>query len=195
MIKNYDFRIIKILATVAVVFSSVTATAREITGQVTANYGVSLVGAQMHVMQNNWSDEIIRSAPLDDTGSFTIECEGSCWLKATQESPNKTRGLSNLFQVPGDKNVVRLRMSPERIITVKASVPEKGNFNIAYQNLDTLDEIAGGTPFQANLSHDFKQTVPAGRYRVILKATTYPDAPKNPTLHRLVLTFAIRQRQ
>ncbi len=29
MIKNYDFRIIKILATVAVVFSSVTATARE----------------------------------------------------------------------------------------------------------------------------------------------------------------------
>ena len=88
----------------------------------------------MHVMQNNWSDEIIRSTPLDDTGSFTIECEGSCWIKATQESPNKTRGLSNLFQVPGDKNVVRLQMSPERIITVKASVPEKGNFNIAYQN-------------------------------------------------------------
>ena len=54
MIKNYDFRIFKILATVAVVFSSVTATAREITGQVTANNGVSLVGAQMHVMQNNW---------------------------------------------------------------------------------------------------------------------------------------------
>ena len=87
MIKNYDFRIIKILATVAVVFSSATATAREIKGQVTANYGVSLVGAQMHVMQNNWSDEIIRSVPLNDTGSFTIECEGSCWLKATQEHP------------------------------------------------------------------------------------------------------------
>ena len=64
--------------------------------------------------------------------------------------------------------------------SLQSAVPEKGNFAIAYQNLDTLDEIAGGTPFQANLSHDFKQTVPAGRYRVILKATTYPDAPKQP---------------
>ena len=121
-----------------------------------------LVGAQMHVMQNNWSDEIIRSAPLDDTGSFTIECEGVLLVKSHSESPNKTRGLSNLFQVPEIKMLSDCKCRRSESSPVKASVPgSKGNFAIAYQNLDTLDEIAGGTPFQANLSHDFKQTVPA----------------------------------
>ena len=153
--------------------------ARELSGQVIADDGMTLAGAYINVMRDNWSGEILRSKLLDDTGAFTIECEGSCWVKATQESPTTTRGISNIFQVPGDITVVRLRLSPERTITVKAAVPEKGVFTIKYVNLDTLDEISGGTPFQSNLNYDFKQKVPAGRYRVILSVPTNP-APEKP---------------
>ena len=183
MKRKYRFRLKKALPIILILLAPITTNARELSGQVTADEGVTLDGAYIHVMQDKWSEKILRSELLDDTGAFTIECDGSCLLKATQESPNTTKGISNFFEVPGDRAVVRLRLSPERTITVKAAVPENGEFEIKYVNLDTLDEYTGGTPFQSSLSSDFKQKVPAGRYRVMLFATNYnaePNAPKKP---------------
>ena len=73
MINYYFFNIFQFLITMFLLFSSIMVTAREISGQVRADSEVQLTGAQVHLMKNNWSDEIIRSASLDDTGNFTIE--------------------------------------------------------------------------------------------------------------------------
>ena len=80
MQKKYYFGLRQALAIILILLAPITTNARELSGQVTADEGVTLDGAYIHVMQDNWSGEIIRSELLDDTGAFTIQCEGSLSL-------------------------------------------------------------------------------------------------------------------
>ena len=180
--KNHHFSInyIKYILVFFMMFSHEILSAREITGQVTPDEGISLVGATIELHQNNWSGEVVQSIGVDSDGKFSLDCESSCYVKARQESEGSARAVSHLFEVPGNKNHVRLQLSAERVITLSASVPAKGNFILTYSDLDTLDEISGGTGFKFKLDQTFSQTVPAGRYRISLATSTYPDPPEAP---------------
>jgi len=155
--------------------------AREITGQVIADKGVLLAGTTVSLFENsNKSSQALQSVKVDEAGKFVLDCADSCWVSAQQMTDGAGRALSWRFQVPNEINYVRLQLSAERVITVDASVPEKGSYYIKYLNLDTLDEDNQGTSFGNTINIRFSQVVPAGRYRISLLAPSYPSAPRKP---------------
>ena len=117
--------------------------AREIKGQVIADNGVLLAGTTVSLFENsNKSSQALQSVKVDEAGKFVLDCADSCWVSAQQMTDGAGRALSWRFQVPNEINYVRLQLSAERVITVDASVPEKGSYYITYLNLDTLDQDA-----------------------------------------------------
>ena len=75
---------------------------------------------------------VLSSASVDTSGNFSLDCDGSCWVAAQQMSEGAISALSHRIQVPGDKSHVRLQLSAARSITLHASVPEAGNYQLIY---------------------------------------------------------------
>jgi hypothetical protein len=110
---------------------------------VIADKGVLLTGTTVSIFENsNKSSQALQSVKVDEAGKFVLDCADSCWISAQQMTDGAGRALSWRFQVPNEINYVRLQLSAERVITVDASVPEKGSYYITYLNLDTLDQDA-----------------------------------------------------
>ena len=152
--------------------------AREITGRITPDDGILLEGTIVNLYENEWSDTILNSVSVDISGNFSLDCDGSCWVAAKHMSEGAVSALSHRIQVPGDKSHVRLQLSAARSITLHASVPEAGNYQLTYADLDTLDEFFTGTGLNSSLKQSLSLTFPAGRYRISLFSSAYPDAPE-----------------
>jgi hypothetical protein len=149
-----------------------------LTGQVIPDEGISIESTIVNLYENDWSNTVLSSASIDTSGNFSLDCDGSCSVAAQQMSEGALVALSHRIQVPSNKSHVRLQLSAKRTITVHASVPETENYRLTYTDLDTLDEINRGTGLNAKVNATDSLTVPAGRYRISLILTAYPDAPE-----------------
>jgi len=109
----------------------------------------------------------------DDSG--TLVFDGSCLsLRYTDDSNTPFRSMDRCGFDDADR-LYRVNLSKEITLSGTAEFPHTGNAVLVFENLDDGVGLTRGIGTGNPRTHRFSEQLPAGRYRISVNSSTYPN--------------------